>query len=133
MGRPVRICEQHSRWPGEKIDAIKEFLLFKPLFELYYPRIIRGFFLQKKNRAVVQLGGATPDLSCGCSAKLFAGAPSTNFTPCYGHGAANEKRNHTVVPSVGCGLSAEPELFTSSNVRVRASRVPLKLSTILSS
>ena len=33
----------------------------------------------------------------------------------------------------GCGLSAEPELFTSANVRVRASRVPLKLSTILSS
>ena len=31
----------------------------------------------------------------------------------------------------GCGLSAEPELFTSSNVRVCASPEPLKLSTIL--
>ena len=46
---------------------------------------------------------------------------------------SHEKREVKTSLSRGCGLSAEPELFTSSNVRVCASRVPLKLSTILSS
>ena len=56
-----------------------------------------------------------PDRACACGAKLSAFAPSTN------------------VISPQLLRAAEPELFTSSNVRVCASRVPLKLSTILSS
>ena len=80
------------------------------------------------------LGDLRPALS------LFLRAPlaplSTRVTPgvfvCF---KAHEKSEvpKRVLRFSGCGLSAEPELFTSANVKVRASRVPLKMSTILSS
>ena len=104
-----------------------------------------------------------PDRACACGAKLSTFAPSTNVISPNCQGQPRKKNrfrgsftllfNIHNLPLPGLApaaqgsplrseherhfssivKAAEPELFTSANVRVRASRVPLKLSTILSS